>query len=248
MPRETTSENLVLGIDGGGTRTVALLADAEGRILGQGEAGPSNLHAVGVERALGALEQAVTTAFAAARLERQKVKAACLGLAGADRAEEHELLRAWAERQQLCAHLHLTSDGALLLAAGTPDNWGLALVSGTGSIAVGRAADGRTARASGWGYLLGDEGCGYRIALAALQAIAKAADGRGPATRLTDAFLKHLKIEAPKGLIQTIYRADWDRAALAGHAPVARLVREPGRRGSWGGQAGSYRRAPSSLL
>jgi N-acetylmuramic acid 6-phosphate etherase len=212
--------SLLLGIDGGGSRTVALLADAEGTVLGRGTAGPSNLRAVGVETALAALDQAVVAAYLAARLDRQIVSTACLGLAGADRAEEHALLRAWAERVHLCEHLELTSDGALLLAAGTPANCGLAIVAGTGSIAVGRSADGRTARAGGWGYLLGDEGSGYRVALAGLQAIAQAADGRGPATTLTTAMLSHLGLKSPQGLVPAIYGGTWDRSALAALAPL----------------------------
>jgi N-acetylglucosamine kinase-like BadF-type ATPase len=108
----------------------------------------------------------------------------------------------------------------LLLAAGTPDNWGLAIVAGTGSIAVGRAADGRRARAGGWGYLLGDEGSGYQITLAALQAMTQAADGCRPATALTEVVLQHLQLETPQALIQTVYRNDWDRARLASLAPL----------------------------
>ncbi|MCC6420463.1 MAG: N-acetylmuramic acid 6-phosphate etherase [Gemmataceae bacterium] len=219
-PAGTAAQALYLGIDGGGTHTVALLADAGGTVLGRGEAGPSNMNAAGVEAALRALETATAAAFAAARLPVRTVRTACLGLAGADRAWERSVLDDWARRVRLCEHLELTSDAALLLAAGTPDNWGLAVVAGTGSIAIGRAADGRTARAGGWGYLLGDEGSGYRITLAALQAVARAADGRGPATTLTDRFLAHLDLLRPQDLIGAVYRSGLDRAALAALAPV----------------------------
>jgi N-acetylmuramic acid 6-phosphate etherase len=222
------STNLFLGVDGGGTHTVALLADAAENVVGRGEAGPSNLHAVGVERALLALEAAVAAAFAAAMLPTQRVTAACLGLAGADRPWEQSLVREWAERVSLAERLELTSDGALLLATGTPDNWGLALVAGTGSIAVGRAADGRTARAGGWGHLLGDEGSGYRLTLAALQAVAQAADGRGPTTQLTQAFLTRWQLEKPSALIHTVYRGDCDRTALAALAPVVFEIAQAG--------------------
>jgi N-acetylmuramic acid 6-phosphate etherase len=211
---------LYLGIDGGGTHTIALLADAAGAILGRGEAGSSNLHAIGVAPAFKALEMAVAAAFTAAKVPVQSVAVACLGLAGADRPWERSLLQEWSGRVRLCEHLELTSDGALLLAAGTAGNWGLAIVSGTGSIAVGRAPDGRTARAGGWGYLLGDEGSGYRIALAALQTITQAADGRGSATALTQSFLRHLQLDAPQALIATIYRSDWDRSRLASLASL----------------------------
>jgi N-acetylmuramic acid 6-phosphate etherase len=226
--RGASSSSLTLGIDGGGTHTVVLLADANGTMMGRGEAGPSNLHAVGVERALAALDAAVAAAFASVGLARQTVAVACLGLAGADRPWERSVLTDWAGRVGLCDRLELTSDGALLLAAGTPDNRGLALVAGTGSIAVGRGADGRLVRAGGWGYLLGDEGSGYRVALAALQAVAQATDGRGPATALTEALLQHLQLAAPPALIQTVYRADWDRARLAALAAVVFATAETG--------------------
>jgi N-acetylmuramic acid 6-phosphate etherase len=211
---------VLLGIDGGGTHTVALLATPDGQILGRGVAGPSNLHSAGTDRALHALDQAIAAAFAAAGLPEQPVQSACLGLAGADREAEQATLRAWSTRRKLCDCLQLTTDAALVLAAGTSDNWGLALVAGTGSIAVGRAPDGCTARAGGWGYLIGDEGSGYRITLAALQAVARAADGRGPATSLTSTFLKRLHLQEPKNLVTVIYSAGWDRAALAGLAPL----------------------------
>jgi N-acetylmuramic acid 6-phosphate etherase len=207
---------------------VALLTEADGTLLGRGEAGPTNLHAVGPARALQALTEAVSNAFVAANLPRATVAAACLGLAGADRSQEQTLLRDWANRAQLSTQLHLTSDAALLLAAGTPNHCGLAIVAGTGSMAFGRNAEGRTARAGGWGYLLGDEGSGYRIALAALQAVAQAADGRGQPTALTAAMLQHLRLTEPKSLIQTVYRPEWDRAALAGLAPLVFAVSATG--------------------
>jgi N-acetylmuramic acid 6-phosphate etherase len=211
---------LCLAIDGGGTQTTALLADATGAILGRGQAGPSNLSAVGSDKALGALETAIAGAFAAARLPQQRVAVACLGLAGAARPAEQAILRDWAQRVQLAQTLELTSDAALLLAAGTPDNWGVALIAGTGSIAVGRTRDGRSARAGGWGYLFGDEGSGYRLVLAALEAIARAADGRGAATGLTQAFLDRLQLQQPQELVSTIYLGPWDRTALAALAPL----------------------------
>ena len=159
---------LYLGIDGGGSRTVALLASAKigsqtpgsvpFSVLGRGETGPCNLQAVGSARALAALNEAVTGAFAAASISRTPVPVACLGLAGAGRPEDQKVIQDWARQVNLAQRVEVTTDAAILLAAGTPDGWGLALVAGTGSIAYGRNADGRAARAGGWGYLLGDEG------------------------------------------------------------------------------------------
>ncbi len=225
--------DLFLGIDGGGTHTVALLAtraapSAPGDVLGRGESGPSNLQAVGSARALAALDEAVNRAFAAAGLERGPVAAACLGLAGAGRPGDQAVIRAWADRVRLAARVEVTNDAALLLAAGTPEGWGLAIIAGTGSIAYARTADGRTSRAGGWGYLLGDEGSAYQLVLAGLQAVARAADERGPATCLMEAFLKKLNLRAPAELVPAIYGGKWDRAALAALAPLVLDAAEAG--------------------
>jgi N-acetylmuramic acid 6-phosphate etherase len=214
------AEELCLGIDGGGTHTVALLGGRGGVVLGRGTAGPSNRQAVGTERALAALDEAVSAAFAAAGRTRGPVASACLGLAGADRPEDQVVIREWAERVRLAGQVEVTSDAAILLAAGTPEGWGLVLIAGTGSIAFGRAADGRRARAGGWGHLLGDEGSAYALVMSALQAVARAADGRGPATSLTGRLLARLGVSQPQGLIAVVYRSGRDRADLAALAPL----------------------------
>jgi N-acetylmuramic acid 6-phosphate etherase len=214
------AEELYLGIDGGGTHTVALLAGRGGTVLGRGTAGPSNRQAVGTGRALAALDEAVSAAFTATGRPRVPVASACLGLAGADRPEDQAVIREWAERVRLAGQVEVTSDAAILLAAGTPEGWGLVLIAGTGSIAFGRAADGRRARAGGWGYLLGDEGSAYALVLSALQAVARAADGRAPSTSLTERLLARLGVSQPQGLIAAVYRSGRDRADLAALAPL----------------------------
>jgi N-acetylmuramic acid 6-phosphate etherase len=221
---------LLLGIDGGGSRTVALLAavgaespspgSVDRFVLGRGEAGPSNLQAVGSDRALVALDEAVAAAFAAAKLARTPVAVACLGLAGAGRPDDKKVIQDWAAAVSLAQMVEVTTDAAILLSAGAPEGWGLALVAGTGSIAYGRTADGRTARAGGWGYLMGDEGSAYALVLAGLQAVARAADGRGPATGLTERFLGSLGVSQPQELVPAIYRTGRDRTALASLAPL----------------------------
>jgi N-acetylmuramic acid 6-phosphate etherase len=222
-PLLTPHSSLVLGIDGGGSHTVALLATATSdkwTILGRGTAGPSNLQAVGKERALAALDEAVSAAFRGAGMTRCPVAGACLGLAGADRLDDQKVIRAWAERVQLAAKVDVTNDAAILLAAGTPQGWGLALIAGTGSIAFGRRTDGHQARAGGWGYLLGDEGSAYALVMAGLQAVVRAADGRGSATSLTARFLVQLGLNQPQELVAAVYRSGRSRADLAALAPL----------------------------
>ena len=111
------AEDLVIGIDGGGSTTVALIADAT-EVIGRAEAGPSNMQAVGVTRALKAIEDAIAAAFAAAGRPPAKVRVAVLGLAGADRPQEQDLVRTWAERFGLATQVQVVNDGATVTGRG----------------------------------------------------------------------------------------------------------------------------------
>jgi N-acetylmuramic acid 6-phosphate etherase len=222
--------DLCLGIDGGGSHTMALLARLDdGSVVGHGEAGPSNLHTVGLEGASRALDDAVDRAFADAGRSRGPVAVACLGLAGAGREEDRALLLDWAARVDLADAVEVTTDAALLVAEGTPEGWGVAVVAGTGSIAYGLDENGREARAGGWGPFLGDEGSGYGLALEALRAVARAADGRDPPTQLQERLLTALGLRQPQELIRYVHGGA-DRAALAALAPVVLEVAEAGDR------------------
>ena len=219
----------VLGIDGGGTGTVALLADAcTGAILGRGEGGPSNIQGVGVEEALKSLDDSIDRAFAAAECPRSTVAAVCLGLAGIDRQEGLDIIHGWASRVALADKVLVANDATLLLAAGTPAGWGLAVIAGTGSIAFVKSEAGELGRCGGWGYLIGDEGSAYRIAVQGLRAACRAFDGIGPATSLTAGFVEAMNVNEPPDFIPAVYRGTWDRAAIAGLAP---LVLEAAERG-----------------
>lgn len=218
---------LVLGIDGGGTRTRAWLADAEASAatsatepLAVGEAASSNVNAVGQNAAFTNIELAIRRAFAALGRPRQTVSAACLAVAGAGTAARRQPLEAWAVGQAIAERLLITHDAAPILAAGTSAGVGIALIAGTGSLAYGQASDGRTARAGGWGATLGDEGSGYSLALAGLRSIARAADGSGPATLLTQAFLEELGLPGTDALITYLASEGADVPSIAALAPV----------------------------
>ncbi len=213
------SNRLVLGIDGGGTKTVAWLADrdpaGEQSVIGRGLSGPANPQTVGLATAAESVAQAVAAAFEDAAVEPAPVAAAVLALAGSDRDENRTFLKDWAKRRRLARRFCLVNDAVAVLAAGSPDGSGVALIAGTGSLAFGRNRAGHTARSGGWGFRFGDEGGGYTIAVAGLRAAAKCADGRGPATRLLDRLLARLAIHQPPELISAISRMGTDPAAIA---------------------------------
>ncbi len=218
------NDELVLGIDGGGSKTVAWIARCQAgdelTVVGRGVSGGSNPQAVGLKAAMASLSQAVEAARSQAGAGPGPLAAAFVGLAGSGRAEIQEPVLRWAEEHQVARCCRVDHDALSVLAAEPIAGWGVALISGTGSMAFGLDRQGRTARAGGWGFLLGDEGSGYAIARAGLRAAAQAADGRGSATRLLGAFLMRLECRQPADLISTVHRIVGDPGAVAALAPV----------------------------
>ncbi len=203
--------DILIGIDGGGSKTTALVAARDGATLGRGTSGPSNYLVIGAEAAYAALDAAVEAAAGGRPL---RPVALCLGMAGAARPADQAVLRAWTDARFPGAPVIITHDARLALAAGTPEGWGVAVLCGTGAMVYGETQRGQAARADGWGYLLGDDGSGYAIGRAALRAVARAADGRGPQTALTEAILAHWSLEQPQDLIGHVYKST-QRADIA---------------------------------
>jgi len=217
------TQKIFLGIDGGGSKTLALIADESGSVIGRGSAESSNYHSIGKEKAFESLNNAIRSAFDDAKLSPQNFHAACIGLAGVDRPQDRAVIESWARDNLPSTPIKIVNDAELVLAAGTPDGWGVAMICGTGSIVYGRNQSGETTRAGGWGYLLGDEGSGYRIGLAALQAIVRSHDGRDESTALQSLILNHLSLSSPVDLIKYIYR---ERVPTTEIAALASCVEE----------------------
>jgi N-acetylglucosamine kinase-like BadF-type ATPase len=208
--RDDFTHSYSIGVDGGGTKTLAIIVDADGNECGRGYAGSANHTHAGIKPAVEHIRTAVEKAAhqAACTLPLQ---AAWFGLAGIDRPADCDLLLP--HLRPLAHHIRLTNDADLVL-SGLPDMVGMALIAGTGSIALGRDARGVSARAGGWGHLIGDEGSGYDLGCRCLQAVAKAADGRGPATVLVELVLKQWKLNNTSDIIGKVYN-DCDQATIA---------------------------------
>lgn len=220
----------LLGVDGGGSKTTALLADEGGHVLGRGVAAASNFQIIGHQAAQAAIQAAIAAAWADAGLAPQPLAAVCIGLAGVDRPGERTLFHEWAAQAvaQPDARVVIANDAELVLAAGTPAGWGLALICGTGSMAYGCSPDGRLARADGWGHLLGDEGSGYAIGLAALRAVMRAYDGRGPVTALSEAILERWGLATATDLVPRVYQDLHGKHEIAALAATVETVAAQG--------------------
>src|SRR5918994_6059746 len=215
----------VLGIDAGGTKTVALLADADGRIIADGRAGGANLQTEGelqVEKVLHDVIEQVT------RGRNITAAAVCLGMAGVDREADGRTIRDIMRRLGYRSNTLIVNDALIALVAGAGASPGLVVISGTGSIAFGVSNRGLAARAGGWGPTLGDEGSGYWIGRRALEAVTRDADGRGPRTQLTPMVLEYFSLARPELLISEIYHQPHGRRAIASLAPEVDRAREDG--------------------
>src|SRR5688572_10678128 len=202
----------ILGVDGGGTKTVALLGDLDGNVLARGMSGSSNANAVGFNAACLALESAVNMAR---KDHSGEISAMCLGLEGAGRKEDIEQFQNWSIHKFPKTVVKVVSDAEILLMAGAASGPALALICGTGSIVYGRTVTGEFIRAGGWGYLFGDEGSGYGIGSAALRAVMQAYDGRGDETLLSKLVLERYGLHTPPELVHAIYGAELPRSEVA---------------------------------
>jgi N-acetylglucosamine kinase-like BadF-type ATPase len=214
---------LFLGIDGGGTKTSAALMNAEKDVLAESEAGPSNPLRVGVETAVSNILKATEEACDRGGLIAADISAATLGLAGVRRRDIRERVR-----ESFCKRLNIknttvVTDAEIALFGTTMGKPGLVVIAGTGSICLGKNEKGETAISGGWGPLAGDEGGGAGIAQTALHTIAKASDGRGRRTALTDRAAEYFRASGPENLIVAIYSPQIDNSRIAG---FARLVVE----------------------
>lgn len=204
------TEKCYLGVDGGGSKTLAVIVNERGEEIGRGLADGANYNSIGLAAAIEHIHTAVNQAIHTARCALP-VHKAWLGLAGIDRKADYELL--YPHLRELAEQVRLTNDAELLL-AGLEKAIGVVLISGTGSIALGRDTSGQKARSGGWGHILGDEGSGYVIAQQALQAVVRASDGRGPQTALRERILQAWNLQNTDELIGEIY-GEPDKAKIA---------------------------------
>ena len=222
------SPRFLLAVEGGGSKTTALLTDLDGKNVGRGFGPGSNPHSVGFESAQKAVAMAIDGALinATGRLPEGSswretgLAAACFGLAGIDGPEDEAQLTAWVRTEAIAERFVVVNDSELVVAAGTPDGWGVALISGAGSVCLGRSPQGRTVRVGGWGHLLGDEGSGHRMALEALRLATQTVDGRADADALLRAILRHWSLSDAGALIRHVHAPGMTPADIAALAPV----------------------------
>ncbi len=219
----TDEEALYAGVDGGGSKTLAVIVDAAGQERGWGAAGGANVTSRGLDRSIVEVHKALVAAAHMARCTLP-LRVAWIGLAGVDRTPDHTALLPCL--QGVAHTVQLTNDAALVLSA-LENAQGVALIAGTGSIALGCDDRRVKVRAGGWGSALGDEGSGYALGHAGLIAAARAADGRGPATSLLDGVMREWRLKHPQDMIGRMYPHE-DIGTVARLAPLVLAAAQNG--------------------
>lgn len=195
----------VIGVDGGATKTIAILGSADGKILGRGRGGSSNYHNVGTSNAIISIKRAASEARQKATVATQRPEIAVVALAGVDSSKDERAANKFARKTNIASRIFVVHDSIAYLQSAFPNQLGIMVESGTGCVAAGINSSGRYVRVGGWGALVDDQGSGYDIGRKALNAVFRAADGRGPPTRLVSAIKRKFRLKTVEDLIYTIY-------------------------------------------
>ncbi len=216
----------VAGWDGGGTKTAVAYMHMNGAVLGRSLFGPLNPNGNSPDQVRQTVREAV--------VDMKKMPGGLcgcavlqVGFAGASNPSAGILLEQAIREEGFSGELRLAGDHETML-YGAVGREGAVLISGTGSICMGKNGWGETARCGGWGYLIGDEGSGYAIGRDILAAVARAHDGRGPNTLLSGQVFETLGISRMEELIRFVYDPATDKAKIASLAPllISALERE----------------------
>jgi N-acetylglucosamine kinase len=214
------AQHFVIGMDGGGTKTAAIIAALDGTIIAEHVAGPSNFQSIGVEAAAQTIFSLIKECCSSANCTPAQVRAFTLGLTGAGREADQKRmadgLRKYSRAQGVTLkNIFVESDARIALEGAFKGQPGIILIAGTGSIAFGKDSKGVVHRVGGWGRILGDEGSGFFIGRAGIAAVTRFIDGRGNKTLLTKLVAEKFHLNNQTEIIAAVYKNNFDLASVA---------------------------------
>ncbi len=212
----------ILGVDGGGTKTVIRITDYNGNILSEIITGAGNFKSVGISVAEKNITEGILNAIKQLKDKPDDIffASSCFGLSGLDSEQDGEIFKNIIFKNKikmLLDHDKITicNDSRIGLAAGTKNKNAIMIICGTGSNCFGINEEGEEAKANGWDFILGDEGSAYEIGVKALRLIMREFDKRGSKTLLTHTILKELNIKDIPGLINWCYNIPFSSERFA---------------------------------
>jgi N-acetylglucosamine kinase-like BadF-type ATPase len=213
-------QGYVVGVDGGASKTVALIGNGNGRIMGRGESGSSNYHNIGAPAATRSIKIAVTEAKRHAGLTGKKLETAVVALAAINSPKDRAEARRFVRNAEIARVSFVVHDSVAALYAATLGRPGIVVISGTGCVAAGIDRAGRYARVGGWGYLVDDEGSAYDVGRKALNRAFRAIDGRAPPTKLVPILKRRFRVEVLEDAQKQIYSNGLSVGEIARIAPL----------------------------
>lgn len=216
------NQRFFLGVDGGGSKTTAVVFDQNGRLICSDCGESINYYSVGIENARQSMKDIINN------LSVKEFECAVIGMSALNERATDE------ETERFCSgvinsqKIIMDSDLFVALEAMNAENECAAIISGTGSMAVMRNADGKISHTGGWGYILGDEGSGYSIGLSGIKAAIKSAENYGPETTLLGECLDYFSIESIYELIDLYYEKTVSRKTTAAFAKTVCKCAESG--------------------
>jgi N-acetylglucosamine kinase-like BadF-type ATPase len=210
----------ILGVDGGGSKTTVQIADIDGRVISQSVSGSSNYKSVGINRAIENLNTAIFNAAGSLKAsEAIYFISSCFGFAGNDAGEDSKTYRKIVFNDKLNSYLNpkgtiICNDTRIGLESGSENKNKIILIAGTGSNCFGINEDGKQVKASGWDFILADEGSGYEVGLKALKAVMRAYDERGEKTLLSKTILEELNLKEILDLTKWAYDRPFSKVKI----------------------------------
>jgi len=209
-----------IGIDGGSTKTAAVMLDATGQPVARAVGGPANYHMVGLDETEANVFDVIGQLLADRHISIDDIRRFCLALSGVWRHADHRAISRMLGKHGILDRSMLVSDIEVLFAGTGGEGPVVVVIAGTGSVVLGRDETGRRHKVGGNGHLLDDDGSGYDIGRAGLRAVLEASDGRGPATRLTETLPAAAGLAEVAGIVPWLYGASAHKQMVAALAPV----------------------------
>lgn len=225
-------EQYIIGMDGGGTKTHAVITDIIGTIQAEHFAGPSNFQIIGVEKAAETIFALVEMCCDSVGCEIKNIASVVCGLTGAGRVGDQQRMAVGLKKFALSKKAKLKkviieSDARIALEGAFKGDAGIILIAGTGSISFGKDSKGNVHRVGGWGRMLGDEGSGYFLGRLGLTAVTRHIDGRGEKTKLTAMVAQEFGLTDQTAIINAIYKNNFDIASVAPFVLKAAEKKDP---------------------
>jgi N-acetylglucosamine kinase-like BadF-type ATPase len=196
---------LVSGVDGGATKTVAVVGRLDGMLLASARAPSSNYHNIGVWKAAKAIRTCVNSACRHAHATGSNLETVVMGLAAMDSPMDFRSGQRVADLADLGKRRFVVHDSVIAIYAATLGRPGIVVNAGTGSFAAGIGVDGKTIRAGGWGNIIDDEGSAYHIGKLGIRAALRALDGTERKTAIARLLVRKFKLHALEDIVHEVH-------------------------------------------